>query len=160
MKFEKEILSEFGEAVVNDLRQSIAFSGIRASGNLEQSIRYELSETALTVFGASYAFAAEFGRGPSQKSGGDLRAAIRRWIDDKGIQPNDISKDSLAYLITRKIHNQGTLLFNGTDAYGRTKPTEILNGVINDGRVDGLQEQLAINTVTAIRNFLNNDNQA
>jgi hypothetical protein len=160
VKFEKQILSEFGEAVVSDLRESIALSGIRASGNLEQSIRYELSETALTVFGASYAFAAEFGRGPTKQPGGDLRAAIRRWIDDKGIQPNDISKDSLAYLITRKIHNEGTLLFNGTDAYGRTKPTEILNGVINDGRVDDLQEQLAIKTVTAIRNFLNNDNQA
>jgi hypothetical protein len=160
MKFEKEILSEFGEAVVNDLRQSISFSGISASGNLEQSIRYELSETALTVFGASYAFAAEFGRGPTQKSGGDLRAAIRRWIDDKGIIPDGITKDSLAFVITRSIHNKGTRLFDGSrpDFYGRTKPTEILNGVINDGRVNELEQQLAIKTVTAIRNTLNNEN--
>jgi hypothetical protein len=158
MKFDEEIFSEFGEAIVADLRQSIDASGIRASGNLQNSLRYKLSDRAFTLFGASYAFTAEFGRGPSQTSGGDLRAEIRKWIDIKGIIPDGITKDSLAFVITRSIHNKGTLLFSGTDHYGRTKPSEVLNGVINDGRVNKLQEDLTTSIVKAIRNTLNDGN--
>jgi hypothetical protein len=158
MKFDEEIFSEFGEAIVADLRQSIDASGIRASGNLQNSLRYEVSDNAFTLFGASYAFTAEFGRGPSQTSGGDLRAEIRKWIDLKGIIPDGITKDSLAFVITRSIHNKGTLLFSGTDHYGRTKPSEVLNGVINDGRINKLQEDLTTSIVKAIRNTLNDGN--
>jgi hypothetical protein len=160
MKFDEEIFSAFGDAIVADLRQSIDASGIRASGNLQNSLRYELTDTSLTLFGASYAFTAEFGRGPSQTSGGDLRAQIRQWIDDKGIIPDGITKDSLAYVITRSIHNKGTRLFDGSrpDFYGRTKPSEVLNGVINDGRINKLQEDLTTSVVKAIRNTLNNEN--
>jgi hypothetical protein len=158
MKFDEEIFSEFGEAIVADLRQSIDASGIRASGNLQNSLRYEVSDNSFTLFGASYAFTAEFGRGPSQTSGGDLRAEIRKWIDLKGIIPDGITKDSLAFVITRSIHNKGTLLFSGTDHYGRTKPSEVLNGVINDGRINKLQEDLTTSIVKAIRNTLNDGN--
>jgi hypothetical protein len=158
MKFDEEIFSEFGEAIVADLRQSIDASGIRASGNLQNSLRYEVSDKAFTLFGAHYAFTAEFGRGPSQTSGGDLRAEIRKWIDLKGIIPDGITKDSLAFVITRSIHNKGTLLFSGTDHYGRTKPSEVLNGVINDGRINKLQEDLTTSIVKAIRNTLNDGN--
>jgi hypothetical protein len=158
MKFDEEIFSEFGEAIVADLRQSIDASGIRASGNLQNSLRYKLSDRAFTLFGASYAFTAEFGRGPSQTSGGDLRAEIRKWIDIKGIIPDGITKDSLAFVITRSIHNKGTLLFSGTDHYGRTKPSEVLNGVINDGRINKLQEDLTTSVVKAIRNTLKDGN--
>ena len=160
MKFDEEIFSEFGEAIVADLRQSIDASGIRASGNLQNSLRYEVSDNSFTLFGASYAFTAEFGRGPSQTSGGDLRAEIRKWIDLKGIIPDGITKDSLAFVITRSIHNKGTRLFDGSrpDFYGRTKPSEVLNGVINDGRINKLQEDLTTSIVKAIRNTLNNEN--
>jgi hypothetical protein len=158
MKFDEEIFSEFGEAIVADLRQSIDASGIRASGNLQNSLRYELSDNAFTLFGAHYAFTAEFGRGPSQTSGGDLRAQIRKWIDEKPIIPDGITKDSLAFVITRSIHNKGTLLHQGVDHYGRTKPTDILNGVINDGRVNQLQEDLTTSIVKAIRNTLTDGN--
>jgi len=158
MKFDEEILSSFGDAIVADLRQSIDASGIRASGNLQNSLRYEVSDKAFTLFGAHYSFTAEFGRGPSQTSGGDLRAAIRQWIDDKGIIPDGITKDSLAFVITRSIHEKGTLLFSGTDHYGRTKPTDILNGVINDGRVNQLQTDLTTSIVKAIRNTLKDGN--
>jgi hypothetical protein len=158
MKFDEEIFSAFGDAIVADLRQSIDASGIRASGNLQNSLRYEVSDNAFTLFGAHYSFTAEFGRGPSQTSGGDLRAEIRKWIDIKGIIPDGITKDSLAFVITRSIHNKGTLLFSGTDHYGRTKPTDILNGVINDGRVNKLQEDLTTSIVKAIRNTLKDGN--
>jgi hypothetical protein len=160
MKFDEEIFSEFGDAIVADLRQSIDVSGIRASGNLQNSLRWDLTDKEFILWGAPYAFTAEFGRGPSQTSGGDLRAQIRKWIDEKPIIPDGITKDSLAYVITRSIHNKGTLLFDESrpDYYGRTKPTDILNGVINDGRVNKLQQDLTTSIVKAIRNTLNNEN--
>lgn len=158
MLLDDTILTDFAKQIVSDLQDSITQSGISASGNLRDSIRFEITDTRLTVFGASYAFAAELGRGPSQQSGGDLRSAIRRWIDDKGIQPQDISKDSLAYIITKRIHEKGTLLFSGTDFYGRQKPTEILNGVVNDGRVEQLQNTLIAMVVKSIRKELGNAN--
>jgi hypothetical protein len=51
----------------------------------------------------------EFGRRETVKHGdGKLQEKILRWIDEKGITPKDgISKKSLAYLITRKIHREG-----------------------------------------------------
>jgi hypothetical protein len=160
MKFDEEIFSEFGEAIVADLRQSIDASGIRASGNLQKSLRWDLTDKEFILWGAPYAFTAEFGRGPSQTSGGDLRAEIRKWIDLKGIIPDGITKDSLAFVITRSIHNKGTRLFDGSrpDFYGRTKPSEVLNGVINDGRINKLQEDLTTSIVKAIRNTLNDGN--
>jgi hypothetical protein len=160
MKFDEEIFSEFGEAIVADLRQSIDASGIRASGNLQNSLRWDLTDKEFILWGAPYAFTAEFGRGPSQTSGGDLRAEIRKWIDLKGIIPDGITKDSLAFVITRSIHNKGTRLFDGSrpDHYGRTKPSEVLNGVINDGRINKLQEDLTTSVVKAIRNTLKDGN--
>ena len=160
MKFDEEIFSEFGDAILADLRQSIDASGIRASGNLQKSLRWDLTDKEFILWGAPYAFTAEFGRGPSQTSGGDLRAEIRKWIDLKGIIPDGITKDSLAFVITRSIHNKGTRLFDGSrpDFYGRTKPSEVLNGVINDGRINKLQEDLTTSIVKAIRNTLNDGN--
>ena len=160
MKFDEEIFSEFGDAILADLRQSIDASGIRASGNLQKSLRWDLTDTEFILWGVPYAFTAEFGRGPSQTSGGDLRAEIRKWIDLKGIIPDGITKDSLAFVITRSIHNKGTRLFDGSrpDYYGRTKPSEVLNGVINDGRINKLQEDLTTSIVKAIRNTLTDGN--
>jgi hypothetical protein len=160
MKFDEEIFSEFGDAILADLRQSIDASGIRASGNLQKSLRWDLTDKEFILWGAPYAFTAEFGRGPSQTSGGDLRAEIRKWIDLKGIIPDGITKDSLAFVITRSIHNKGTRLFDGSrpDYYGRTKPSEVLNGVINDGRINKLQEDLTTSIVKAIRNTLTDGN--
>jgi hypothetical protein len=77
-----------------------------------------LSAKGFKLWGASYFFFQEYGRGPSSSGSGkgqgpSLRVRIRHWIDEKRIQPIDITKDSLAYIISRKIHEEGTLLFKG-----------------------------------------------
>lgn len=63
----------------------------------------------------NYIWTLETGRKPTQtKQAGSptLRETIREWIDVKGITPDDpkTSKDSLAFLIARKIHREGTKL--------------------------------------------------
>lgn len=158
---DKFVVERFAKSLTADLKQSVAASGVSASGNLENSFRFELTDRKLTVYAAKYAGAVEDGRKPTQQSGdGALRRAIRRWIDDKGIIPKPdnrgraVSKDSLAYMIARKIHNEGTLLHRGTDYYGRTKPTQIIRGVVNDGRIDDLKRALITSFVSSIKRNL------
>jgi hypothetical protein len=93
--------------------------GIKASGASAESLRIEYlpGGKGFRLYGAGYFFFQEYGRGPSKAEGASqgisLRDRIRAWIDDKAIIPVDITKDSLAYLISRKIHEEGTLLFKG-----------------------------------------------
>jgi hypothetical protein len=154
LEAEIKVLKKFGESLVADISQSIEQSGVTASGNLQRSLRYEVTDNRLTVYGAPYAKTVEEGRGPTQKAGGDLRSQIRRWIDDKGIIPDGITKDSLAFLISRKIHREGTALFNGTDFYGRTKPSMVIEGVVQDGRIDELKQDLIKTYVAQIKTLL------
>lgn len=118
------------------LVQNYDRKNIRASGNFERSIRSETTETSTQISGAMYIGAAVYGRKPTSASGpGVLRGLIRQWIDDKGIVPYDnISKDSLAFLITRHIHKFGIKIPN---QYG------------NDGRL--LQDTFTPQSITELQ---------
>jgi hypothetical protein len=160
-----KIVQDFANKLKKDLSASVINSGISASGDLAKSFREEIDPNKLRIFAAGYVGTAEVGRRKTVNGGnGGLREQIRRWIDQKGIipKPNDdgkvISKDSLAFLISRKIHKQGTLLNQdgGTDHYGRTKPTGIITGVINDGRLDSLKKQLITSFVFQIKQDIKN----
>lgn len=153
-----KILQDFAVKIQTDLSRSVDRSGISASGNLARSFRYEIDPTRLRLFAASYVYTAEVGRKKTTNGGnGVLKDVIRRWIDQKGIIPKPdakgraVSKDSLAFMIARKIHREGTLLNNGTDFYGRSKPTGIIQGVINDGRIDSLKRELITSFVFQIK---------
>ena len=85
---DKILIERFAQKLTSDLSASVEQSGVSASGNLSRSFRYELTERSLRVYAAKYANAVEVGRKPTQASGsGQLRKAIRKWIDDKGIIP-------------------------------------------------------------------------
>lgn len=158
------VVRDFAEKLKTDLSASVNASGVNASGNLAKSFRYDLQPDRLRVYAAAYYSAIEIGRKPTVNGGqGALRAIIRRWIDQKGITPKPdqngraVSKDSLAYLITRKIHREGTLLNStGKDYAGRPKPTGIITGVINDGRLNSLKKQLITSFVFQIKQDIAN----
>jgi hypothetical protein len=153
MIFDPDIIKSFAEKYIEDVRQSMDSSGVTASGNFNRSLAYQQTDKELIITGAAYAGAIEMGRKPTSGGGsGVLKALIRQWIDDKGITPQGkISKDSLAYLITRKIHQQGTALYRGTDYYGRTKPSKIIDGIRTDGRIEKLGKDLALNIIAEIK---------
>lgn len=100
----------FRDEMVNQL----ATQNINASGKLSASAEDIVLDSQGFVSGSvranSYWFYRNFGRGPTQNTSGkgELKKKIRQWIDDKGIVPNGkITKDELAFLVTRKIHREG-----------------------------------------------------
>ena len=120
-------LTAYGADLVASLQERIRsepvtrFGPVNASGNLAASLRTEVVTTAtgyrLTLFGASYALALEYGRKPGKFP--PLRQ-IQLWIDAKGLtqQPGGASVtagpkgySSLAFLIGRKIAQNGTVLY-------------------------------------------------
>jgi hypothetical protein len=148
-----DILQSFAARFIQDLRESMDSSGVTASGKFNRSLKAEIKPDQLVVTGLRYAGAIELGRKPTSGGGnGELRQAIRSWIDDKGITPTGkISKDSLAYIITRKIHREGTKLYRGTDYYGRSAPSRVISGVIEDGRIEKLAKSVVLDVISKFR---------
>ena len=152
ISIDTDILQSFAARFIQDLRESMDSSGVTASGNFNKTLKATVTPNTVVVEGERYAGAIELGRKPTSGGGnGELRKAIRSWIDDKGISPADISKDSLAFIITRKIHREGTKLYRGTDSYGRTKPSRVITGVIEDGRIEKLAKSVVLDVISQFR---------
>jgi hypothetical protein len=152
ISIDTDILQSFAARFIQDLRESMDSSGVTASGNFNKKLKATVTPNTVVVEGERYAGAIELGRKPTSGGGnGELRKAIRSWIDDKGISPADISKDSLAFIITRKIHREGTKLYRGTDSYGRTKPSRVITGVIEDGRIEKLAKSVVLDVISQFR---------
>lgn len=108
-------------------------SGVNASGNLVRSVRFELTETNLIVYANDYIYYLIYGRKPTGSGGnGTLKDRIRGWIDEKGITPDDgISKDTLAFLISRKIHREGSAIY----LYFKGQNSGLLNNILTESLI-------------------------
>lgn len=86
-----------------------------ASGSLQFRKLAENHVQVVSVMnGYNYIMHLEHGRGPTKTSTPSqptLRTRIEQWVEQRGITPNGISQASLAYLIARKIHREGTKLY-------------------------------------------------
>lgn len=100
-----------------------------ASGSLIRSLRFEIVNNGLIVYGNDYIYYLIYGRKPTVSGGsGVLKDSIRNWIDAKGITPDDgMSKDTLAFLITRKIHRMGNSIYLASNGANSGLLTNILN---------------------------------
>lgn len=83
-------------------------SGQVASGRTIASMKVEVTEDGGVLWGRSPFGTLETGRKPGKVPAGFWKI-IRQWMDDKGIQVQ--KPDSFAYLVARKIANEGTQLF-------------------------------------------------
>ena len=104
-------IEKFLTGLATWIRKEQEKKGITASGESGKSLRVDVRENRGEILGRGYIEFQEYGRGPTTKAGnGSLRSIIRRWLDQKawsrGLDPK--KKDSLAFLITRKIHKFGT----------------------------------------------------
>jgi hypothetical protein len=123
-ELEKDLL-EFLKGIALDTQKQVkaklASNGNVASGKLKNSIvigvvydkpndRFSMGLSML-----KYGKFIQYGRKPTTSTSGPgaVQKAIRKWIDDKGIQPRPgkngktPTKDQLAYLIARQIHEKG-----------------------------------------------------
>jgi hypothetical protein len=136
----KEKIDTWLEDAKSDLIKNYDEMGLRAFGQwareLEPQTIIEQDKYHAKMLGMDYTYYLEHGRGPSRKKGKgggrSLREIIREWIDVKGIVPDGISKDSLAFLIARKIHIQGIRVPNQFNRGG------LVGNVITRSRVDEL----------------------
>lgn len=143
--FIEDILEKFGitatEALVNAIKTKLierqgangSFrSVVNASGRLADSIDYVVTGSKLTIRGDDYIYYLEHGRKPGKRPPKDV---IKKWIEDKGIVPRDnISKDSLAFLIARKMGQEGSTIY-------KAGGSDLVSGIFNDQFVDSLQSE-------------------
>lgn len=146
-----EILNRLGQSLVDRLRDDIRnkrvtkYGAVNASGRLADSVNYKINGNKLELWAEDYIYYLEKGRRPTRNSGtGEVRKNIRKWIDDKGINPTDISKDSLAYLIARKIHLKGNTVY-------QQGGSDLVSGLLNSEEITNIEDELLNNLATDIR---------
>ncbi len=89
-------------------------SPVNASGNLANTLRYELTSTHLSIWANDYIYELVWGKPPSLSASDNdhnLEAGIRKWMSDKGISSTTISDDTLGQLITNKIQKFGSSIY-------------------------------------------------
>jgi hypothetical protein len=131
----REILTQFFEAIRNDIITEHLALNQRASGRTLESLEIVINDFKGQLWGAGYIGVLEDGRRPG---GFPPKSKIEDWIRSKGIIPKGkISIAQLAYLIARKISMEGTLLYQKGGNSG------VLSKAINEGRINALIESLA-----------------
>ena len=114
----REVLERYAVALRNEYQDNLIRSDRVASGDLLNTVEYEVKDKngtyTVSLRLQDYWKWVESGRPPTQKGGnGDLRTAILEWIKIKPVLPRPDNNgklptpQQLAYLISRKIHNEG-----------------------------------------------------
>jgi len=170
------ILSNFGITLKKDLQKSLVKKGREKAAkygsvpndntNLGDSIRPEIIETESgLIFNlniADYYKWVDGGRKATSNSGnGQLKKNLAIWMRQKGINPSKIiqkisgsktalpfekAQEQLSFLIARKIHRQGY------------KGNKFFTEVLQDGRLNDLEEDLKKETGKQIKIILNGGN--
>lgn len=140
-------IRKFGNELVSEIKSNLRREGNFATGKTEDSLKVEAAETRLIIYALNHIVTLEDGRGPTRSGSGrgELKQRIREWILAKGITPEQgTSVDTLAFLIARKIHREGTRL------YRRGGNSGVLRSVLNDARFEQFADKVAETSATAI----------
>ena len=143
-----EIIQEEIQAILDDIIQVYEQSGRKASGQFEDGLEAIYQPSKATIRGFVYLA----GRGKTKKAGkaGEptVQQQILKWLKVKGIRAinNDISLKSLAYLIARKIHKEGTK---------RSEWLKIYEQVITPERIDSIIRRISELNVNRIITQIN-----
>lgn len=133
------VLNKYGAFISAETKDVIKskpltkFGVVNASGKLADSVRYDIRDNVMRVYSLDYIYYLEKGRKPGKKP---PRKVIEQWIKDKGII-STLKTSSLAYLIQRKIGEEGTTVFQ----QGGTK---LLEDIVNDKLRGEIQSDLIL----------------
>ena len=105
-----EVIQEEIQSILDDIIKVYEESGRKASGQFEEGLEAVYEPNKATIRGFVYLA----GRGRTKKKGkpGEptVQEQILKWLKTRGIKPieENMKLSSLAYLIARKIHEEGT----------------------------------------------------
>lgn len=135
MTSEQILIAEF-EQIKEEIIARHDELGMRASGDFANSLEVEGKGLTVKLFGFDYVEYLVDGRGPGNFP---PISAIEQWIDDKGLSAveADISVSSLAFLIARKIANEGT-------EYFKQGGTDLLDSVITPQRIQSIIDKVSV----------------
>lgn len=140
-----ETINQFLIKLKNDLAENMRSRDQDRKGKIGASLRVEVDESGGSLYGWKWLLTRiEFGRGKTRnKAAGSptLREKIEKWVDENNIgEPK--RRKSIAYAITRKIHQSGDRLHRGEHPLGR--PTRTFYDLLKDGRVELLKKEIAV----------------
>ena len=132
--------------LIDDLKAKHEALGMKASGRWLNELEaiFEISESSFLgkIFGAKYTKQLEQGREPGSFP---PVQAIKDWIEQKPITPKDnITIDSLAYLIGRKIQQVG---WNRENFGG----VDLVSQVITQARLKSIVEKLGLSLLDSVK---------
>jgi len=109
------------EFVVDDIQHQLSVKGFDYTGFASDSLRIDVREDRVLLWGADYIEFLEHGRGKTNKPGnGTATKKIYEWVERKlapllGISPDDEKRiEELKFFVARKIHKYGTAVRRGT----------------------------------------------
>jgi hypothetical protein len=138
-----EVIKVEIESIINDIIKVYNDSGRRASGKFAEGLEAIYEPNKGTIKGYLYLS----GRGKTKKKGKSgeptVQEQILKWLKIKGIKPLEekTSLKSLAFLIARKIHREGT---------DRSKWLKIYEQVITPERIDSIIDRVSTLNVNKV----------
>lgn len=130
-----QVLSKQFELLKDDLIKAYDAKGMRASGKFAETLEVKVQGLTAQLWGEDYSQQLETGRKSGRFPPID---AIEQWIKDKGIAnkiQGKISISSLAFLIARKIANEGWK----RQEYGGV---ELISSVVTDERIQKIIDEV------------------
>lgn len=136
------ILKNFAEETIAGIQSRIP----NVTGASAQSLGYRIEGTTLTIFSSQKYFTVlETGRKPGKRP---PISVIEQWVRDKPLALDGISAESLAFLIARKIGEEGSLLYRQGGKSG------VISKSIND---QVIKEKLTDVLTDKFRDFVINE---
>ena len=163
MSYVDTIVKNFAESVIAGIQNNIRtknvtqYGAMNTTGQMADSLGYKWDGSSLVIYSTEKYFTVlETGRKPGKqpydKNKPYNEQPIYKWIKSKGIA-TDISTRSLAYLISRKIGKEGSLLHRQGGKSG------VISDFINDKYIkENLNDRFFLETVDVILNALKDGN--
>jgi len=155
MKKTEDLIYDLLDGFSKDIIQRANEKKQNVSNKIPKSFKVEVNRTPAILKGRLVAWewvipAWETGRGPTKKGGdGALFRGIRRWLVAKNIKPKGKYKDenkaldSAAYVISQKIHKEGTALWNSRDSRFSGNRSMTISDFINDKNINTFIKQFS-----------------
>lgn len=141
-------LTELGDSIVTRIRGNMAAKGMNVTGKTSKSLRYEVTQagpdTRLRVYGSGVILTLETGRGPTKNrssSGPRLFDILLEWVRARGIDRKwNMPLRSATYIITRSIHERGTLTYRQFQRTG--KGSGVISEILNDREIQKISKKV------------------